>query len=247
MGTTVTLDLFGGDAPAHAELTARLEEAVEVLRAADDVFSTWVSWSPLSRLRRGELDLDEAPEVVREVLTKCDVARLLTRGWFNPWSMPGGVDPTGLVKGWAAQRALDILRSLDVRGALVNAAGDVASFGGLAEDEPFRIGVVRPDDPRRLACVVTCHGAVATSGSYERGPHLINPFTGRPAAAASSATVTGPNLGLADAFATALAVAGPEGLDFIESLEDYEGLVIDDAGDYHATRDFPLTERFPRH
>ena len=77
------------------------------LRWVDDVFSTWKPESPVSRLRRGEIGLGDAPPEVAEVLELCRRAREASDGWFDPWAMPGGVDPTGLVKGWAVERALD--------------------------------------------------------------------------------------------------------------------------------------------
>ena len=91
--------------------------------------------------------------------------------------MPGGLDPTGYVKGWAAQRALGAFRASGICGAIVNAAGDIASFGGLRSGQPFRIGIADPFSPRRLAEVVYLTGTIATSGTYERGDHLIDPRT----------------------------------------------------------------------
>ncbi len=135
--------------------------------------------------------------------------------------MPGGVDPTGYVKGWAAQNALAAFSAECIVGAIVNAVGDIASFGGLGNGKPFRIGIADPLSPRRLAEIVELTGAIATSGSYERGSHLIDPHLGRPSARAASASVTGPDLGLADALATAVAVAGTPGLAFIEPLDNY--------------------------
>jgi FAD:protein FMN transferase len=123
---------------------------------------------------------------------------------------------------------------------LVNAAGDIASLGGLGGGEPFKIGIADPASPRRLAAVVRLTGAIATSGTYERGDHLIDPHSGRPAARAASASVTGPDLGLADALATAVAVAGPPGLALIEALDGYEALVITGDGALRWTERFPL-------
>ena len=211
MGTVVTVDLYGDTHIDKGELTRGVDAAANVLREADEVFSTWKSHSPLSRLRRGVLTISDVPVVVLDVLDECRTARRLSRGWFDPWSLPGGVDPTGLVKGWAAQRSLDPLRGYGLSGVLVNAAGDIASFGGTGNGEPFRLGVVRHGNRNQLACIVESPGAVATSGTYERGNHLVNPFT-QIATSTASATVTGPDLGLADALATALAVAGPSGL-----------------------------------
>ena len=155
--------------------------------------------------------------------------------------MAGGVDPTGLVKGWAAQRALGALTSGDLLGAIVNAAGDVTCFGGPAPATPFRIGIVDPLSPGRLACVVDLAGAIATSGTYERGQPPLRPADPSTTARVASASVCGPDLALADALATALAVAGVEGLTLIESTEDYEALTISFDGAKRWTTNFPFT------
>ena len=153
--------------------------------------------------------------------------------------MPGGIDPTGYVKGWAAQRALGAFRASGVCGAIVNAAGDIASFGDLGGGKLFRVGIADPFSPGRLAEVVYLTGAIATSGTYERGNHLIDPRSGL-AARVASASVTGPDLGLADALATAVAVAGEAGLDLIEALDGYEALTIAFDGRRRWTENFPF-------
>jgi thiamine biosynthesis lipoprotein len=242
MGTVVTLDLYDDAPPSASALAPLIGEAISVLHRADETFSTWKEMSSISRIRRGELSVDDAPHDVRTVFELCEDARRDSRGWFDPWAMPGGVDPTGLVKGWAAQQCLDVLRRANVAGALVNAAGDVASFGGPRDGEPFRVGVADPDNPRRLACVVESPGAVATSGSYERGAHLIDPHSGLATTRAASATVVGTDLSRADALATALVIAGESGLPLFSELMDYEGLIISNDGRYHMTPDFPLVQ-----
>ncbi|MHB8378843.1 MAG: FAD:protein FMN transferase [Acidimicrobiales bacterium] len=240
MGTVVTLDLFDVAEPLTSTLAPLIDEALHVLHVADAMFSTWSDESCVSRIRRGELSVDDAPHDVKTVLDLCREARSISRGWFDPWAMPGGVDPTGLVKGWAGQRALDVLRRADVGGATVNAAGDVASYGGPQAGAPFRVGIADPANPGRLACVVETPGAVATSGTYERGAHLIDPHSGRAATRAASATVVGPDLALADALATALVIAGAQGLRVIDESSDYEGMVIDDDGALRMTPGFPV-------
>ncbi len=207
MGTVVTIDLYCERAVERGELYVRVARARSVLQRADAVFSTWKEHSPVSRLRRGEITLAEAPAEVAQVLEGCEAARSASLGWFDPWAMPAGADPTGYVKGWAAQRALGALAMAGVSGAIINAAGDIAAFGSPGAGRRFRVGIVDPSDRRELACAVELTGAVATSGTYERGAHLIDPWSGKPAARVASATVTGPDLGLADALATALAVA----------------------------------------
>ncbi|HEX3489647.1 MAG TPA: FAD:protein FMN transferase [Streptosporangiaceae bacterium] len=238
MGTIVVIDVYAeaGRPGVHGALAS----ANAVLHRADRVFSTWRPDSAISRLRRGEITAGQIPPEVTEVLRLCAVARDLSDGWFDPWAMPGGVDPTGYVKGWAAQQALAELQATGVSGAIVNAAGDVASSGTMGAGVPFRIGIADPFAPRQLAAIVDLTGAVATSGSYERGQHLVDPFSGRPAARAASASVTGPDLGLADAVATALAVAGDSGLAWIEPIDGYEALVIGRDGARKCTHGFPL-------
>ena len=192
MGTVVTIDVYATDGTAGTDLSGQLTTARAMLQRADAVFSTWQPHSPVSRLRRGEITSAQAPAEVCEVLGQCAIARELSGGWFDPWAMPGGLDPTGYVKGWAAQKALGAFRASGICGAIVNAAGDIASLGGLGPGQPFRIGIADPFSPRRLAEVVYLTGAIATSGTYERGHHLIDPHTGRAIARAASASVTGP-------------------------------------------------------
>jgi len=240
MGTVVTIDIYAANSRCGRDVTLGLARARATLQRADAIFSTWKADSPMSRLRRGEITRENAPVEVDEVLDLCAIARELSDGWFDPWAMPGGVDPTGYVKGWAGQRALAALASSEISGAIVNAAGDIASFGGPEAAAPFRIGIVDPLSPDQLACVVALTGAIATSGSYERGQHLIDPRSGRPTTRAASASVSGPDLGLADALATALAVAGEPGLDVIGRLDGYEALVMSFDGSRRWTKDFPF-------
>jgi len=249
MGTIVIIDVYAAAGPGAAagdterpdgEIGRQLAEAVAVLHRADATFSTWLPASPVSRLRRREITSAQAPAEVAEVLERCAVARDLSAGWFNPWAMPGGLDPSGYVKGWAAQRALAAFSASGVCGVLVNAAGDIASTGGLPDGRPFRIGIADPHAPLRLGAIVELTGAIATSGTYERGDHLIDPHSGRPAARAASASVTGPDLGLADALATAVAVAGEPGLDLIDAIEGYEALIINPDGSRRWTKRFPI-------
>jgi thiamine biosynthesis lipoprotein len=240
MGTVVTFDLYDDADALSMDLERALREAIAVLHSADEVFSTWKVDSPISKLRRGAITEKQCPPEVSDVLELCRAARAISAGWFDPWSMPGGVDPTGFVKGWSAQRSLDVLRNSGVCGALVNAAGDTASFGGPRAGARFRIGIVDPAATQRLAHIVESPGAVATSGTYERGPHLVDPHSGRPCSRVASATVTGVDLGLADALATALAVAGDQGLALIEALDDYEALVIGFDGRSTMTSNFPI-------
>jgi len=239
MGTAVSFVVPTREMPAP-EARDALKEACRILHEADAVFSTWNPDSPMSRLRRGELALDDAPPVLREVLGECELARELSGGWFDPWAMPGGVDPTGLVKGWAAQRALEELRDAGLAAAMVNAGGDIACFG----ERPWRIGVRHPLDAEQLVCVAEVDGAIATSGGYERPGELLDPRTGEAAEALLQATVIGPDLALADAWATALVVLGEDGLEMAAEC-GYEAVVVTADGRMLASAGFPLAAAVP--
>ena len=242
MGTVVTLSLFHADGLDMTRARPYFDEAEHVLREVDRVFSTYRPESPVSRLRRGEMALGEAPPEVAEVLDLCREAREKTAGWFDPWAMPGGVDPTGLVKGWAAGKALTVLVAAGTDGALVNAAGDLASHGVVAPGQGFRAGIADPAAPGTLAAIVALDGALATSGTYERGSHLLNPHTQVRESAVASASVTGPDPALADAFATALCVGGEAVLERLEHVAHYEAFVINFDGSRRMTPGFALVD-----
>jgi thiamine biosynthesis lipoprotein len=230
MGTVasfaVVLPADGQAAVNRQAATQAIQAACVVLHEADANFSTWEPGSPVSRLRRGEVALSDLPPVVADVLDRCASARRASGGWFDPWAMPGGVDPTGLVKGWAVDQALAVLREAGMPAAMINGGGDIAVYGSPAPGQAWRIGIRHPWRSGALAAIVEVGAAVATSGSYERDAHLIDPFTRRPGGRAASATVTGPSLAIADALATALAVGGDKALGIVGGLDGYDGYLI---------------------
>jgi thiamine biosynthesis lipoprotein len=238
MGTVVSFDIRPRGL-AYERTRAALARACDVLQRADDVFSLYQPASPLSRLRRGELTLASCPPEVSDVLALCEQARELSGGWFDSWALPGGVDPTGLVKGWAAHQAAQVLQDAGVGAGMVNAAGDIVVFGRPSPASAWRIGIRSPASPDHLLCIVDADGAVATSGSYERGDHVRDVRTGGPAAAALSATVCGPDLAIADALATGLLAAGEAGFGAVTSA-GYEALTVLPGGGVVQTREFPL-------
>jgi thiamine biosynthesis lipoprotein len=241
MGTVVSIDVkFAAGAEPLASLA--LASACESLHQADGVFSTWQPDSPISRLRHGRASADDVPQEVLDVLTECRCVRDLSGGWFDPWAMPGGVDPTGYVKGWAAQRVLDVLRNFGALAAMVNAGGDVAAFGRPRPDRPWRLAL---RDPRttdtNLGVVPLEDAALAVSGTYERGDHITDPRTGRAATAGVlSAAVVGPDLGMADALATGLVAGGATAARSFEEIPAYAGWYMLVDGTENRLGDFPL-------
>jgi len=225
MGTVVSFDIRRGRT-GRDEVFLALAEARGGLHRADAVFSTWKANSPMNCVRRGELRVEDAPSDIALVLGLCEVARRASQGWFDPWGVPGGVDPTGMVKGWAAQDAMLRLEAAGVAGAMVNAGGDIALTGSPEPGRPWRIGIRDPWNNRRVIAVLDASAAVATSGAYERGDHVLNPRPGRGGPAIASATVIGPDLAFADAFATGLLAAGESGLEWVRDLDGYDALIV---------------------
>lgn len=238
MGTVVSFDLRAAGL-SRARTDAALAHARHVLHEADRVFSLYRPRSPISRVRAGRLAVADGPVEIAEVLALCAQVRDLSDGWFDPWRLPGGLDPSGLVKGWAAERAAAVLRRAGVGAAMVNAAGDVAVFGRPVADRGWRIGIRSPEAADRLVCVIDAEAAVATSGRYERGDHVIDPHSGRPARGARSASVHGPSLAVADALATGLLAAGPPGLAWVRRA-GYEALLVDSTGAVIHSDGFPV-------
>jgi len=206
MGTTVSIDVRDQGVPGPV-----LEEAVAELRALEARFTTYSDDSEIKRIERGELSPVDAHPDVREVLNACAVLHAESDGAFDAWR-GGGLDPSGYVKGWAAERAADVLRRAGATRFALNLGGDLVCSGGTAPDEPWRVGVRHPAQPGRMAIVLGIRdGAVATSGSYERGDHVVDARTGRPANAWRSLTIMAPDLATADAVATAALAMGERG------------------------------------
>jgi FAD:protein FMN transferase len=189
--------------------TAALGEAVRLLHDIDATFSTYRADSEISRLRRGELDVRHARPEVREILRRCAELEIETDGYFSAYA-GGELDPSGLVKGWAIERASDVLRAAGSTDHCVNGGGDVQCAGDAAPGVPWRVGIAHPWEPGSVAAVVAGTGlAVATSGTAERGHHVLDPHTGRAPVGAASVTVVGQQLSVVDAYATAAFAMGP--------------------------------------
>jgi FAD:protein FMN transferase len=209
-----------------------LDDAFAWLRWVDATFSTFDPRSEISRWGRGALALRDAHPLVRAVLDRCARLRLETGGAFDIRFRHGAPpDPSGYVKGWSVERAGALLAAAGARDFCLDAGGDVLVRGG-----PWRVGIRHPRRRDRLARVLVLHdAAVATSGAYERGEHILDPRTERPPSGVQSVTVVGPDLGTADAYATAAFVAGPE---WTAGLRGYDAMTIVPGDRVLSTRGF---------
>ncbi len=142
----------------------------------------------------------------------------------------------GIAKGYAVDKAAEMLIAKGVGSALINAGGDIRVVGSK-DDSPFRVAIANPDDPSDYIAILDLKDvSVATSGNYERyfdpekkAHHIMDPKTGKSALGVISVTVIAKTAIDADALATAVFVMGPEkGIRLIESLDDTECLIIDE-------------------
>ncbi|MGI8677566.1 MAG: FAD:protein FMN transferase [Jatrophihabitans sp.] len=215
MGTVFTIDVRPPGVPACA-----VADVIDWLHQVDAIYSTYLPDSVVSRLRDGRLARGAAGEQVRAVLAQCDQLERITGGAFSAWA-GGELDPSGYVKGWAIERASDILVAAGAPNHCVNGGGDVQCRGTPAPGRPWSVGIADPARPGRLIARVEDDGsfavadgdrsfAVATSGNGERGAHVVDPRTGQLAAALGSVTVLGARLADVDAYATAAYAMGRE-------------------------------------
>jgi thiamine biosynthesis lipoprotein len=224
MGTAIGLDVRDASVAPDA-----LEQAFEYLRGVDARFSPYRPESEVSRLIRGEIGAADTSPELREVLAMSEEIRLTSEGYFDirGHRPDGRPDPTGLVKGWSLENAGRILESAGARNYCINGGGDIVARGEAAPGQAWRIGIRHPLIADALATVLAVrNGAVATSGAYERGEHIRDPFTGRAPIDLRSITIVGPSLTFADAYATAAFAMGPTGLAWVAGLPDYEGCAI---------------------
>jgi thiamine biosynthesis lipoprotein len=227
MGTTASLHVDDDVDNGAFDAVARAVQAeMERLEA---MFSVYRPDSEISRINAGSLHhLDASPEVL-DVLDACAWLEQVSEGAFSIRRSreSTAIDPSGFVKGWAAEHASRLLVDLGLSHWYLGVGGDYVLHGGLASGEPWRIGIIDPRDASMLVGTVEVkNGALATSGTAERGKHLWDPRTGKPATAFLSVTVTGPSLTWADAYATTVFVLGEPGLEWIERFPGYSVMPV---------------------
>lgn len=237
MGTAISVEIVG----AHSAL---VDEAFAWFREVDERFSTYKENSEVNKLSRGEITVEECSDDLRFVLSQTTRLWSETDGYFDVYAT-GSLDPSGFVKGWSVQVASDRLAAAGATDHCLNAGGDVRVRGRPEPGKLWRVGIRHPFEPMKLAWVLEGTDlAVATSGTYERGWHVFDPFSGVPAQALCSVTVTaagaGADLGRADALATAAIAMGRKGIDWLAGLTGYESAVVTHNGEAYSSDGLPV-------
>jgi thiamine biosynthesis lipoprotein len=237
MGTRITVDLRDRLGPDV------LESAFAWLRWVDATFTTFRADSEVASINRGELTESQASPQVREVLAACRLMRDRSGGAFDAEAaaqLPevrrrpgsgggrrGAVEPAGYVKGWALDLVWEQLALAGAQNALLEAGGDFIARGCPAPGRSWRIGIQHPVELDRVAAVIEGRNlAVATSGEYRRGAHIVDPATGGRPRGLLSVSVVSRSLAVADACATAAFAMGETGAGWLAREDGVEAMVV---------------------
>lgn len=225
MYTVFSLVVAGALPPDIDGVVASIEDDFELVESRLSVFRPH---SEISQWQAGRLQEAQLSADTLEVIAACAQAEEITGGLFSA-RRDGGYDPTGYVKGWALARGGRRLDESAVGSYCLNGGGDIIARGVNPQGEPWRLGVAHPYRPGELATIVAAAPgdarpiAVATSGTSERGSHIVSPLDGwRPVN--SSITVVGHDIAFVDMVATAALAAGREGPQASAKLVQHLGL-----------------------
>lgn len=222
MGMPITIKVVDDG----SSLDSIFEKVFGFFRHVDEIFSPFKKTSMISRLSDRSIDLAACPPEVRQVIAECEAAKRRTNGYFDI-NFNGRLDPSGYVKGWAIERAANLIIEFGLTNFYIEAGGDSQVCGRNENDEPWKVGIKHPRQKNMFAKILRLNNAaIATSGTYERGEHIYNPLSGQLADELLSLSVVGTGICEADMLATAAFAMGPVlGLEFI-AAEGLEGFAI---------------------
>lgn len=156
----------------------------------------------------------------------------------------------GIGKGYAAEKAKELLMRNGAKSGVVNASGDLTTWGRNPNNKEWTIAITDPNNTGlAFSYMSIANMSVATSGNYEKYiaingkkySHTINPKTGMPISGIKSVTIITPNAELADAMATPVAVMGISvGLNLVNQIKNMEAIIIDDDNQLHVSQNIKL-------
>ena len=251
MDTFAEVSLFSIE---RARASEAMEEAFKEIERIEKLFSRFDKASEVSRINAsaGEKEVIVSPELF-EIIERSIYYSRISRGAFDITAAPLKkgryediildrdrlsvrfldkgikIDLGGIAKGYAVDRAVQILRSYGIESALVDMGGNIYALGSPPGKKAWRIGIRDPRDKDNIIHRLSLKDrAVATSGNYERPSHIIDPASGNPAARVMSVTVASDSAERSDALSTAVFVMGIEdGLGLIRSFKGTEVFIFD--------------------
>lgn len=208
---------------------SELEKIFDFLRYVDKQYSPFIDTSIVTKINHQQVAENKYDDELREILAWADKTKAESAGSFDVWHNDT-FDPSGIVKGWALQKASDMLRTITTN-FYIEAGGDIQVSGLNDISKPWRIGIRNPFDRRQnVAIIELADYAVATSGTAIRGQHIYDPVSEKTLEDIVSVSVVAPAIIDADRMATAAFAMGTRGIQFIENMLGYEGYMIDKDG-----------------
>lgn len=232
MGVPMSVDV------RNSRLTREATEAVVAaafarLDADDRRFSPYRDDSEISRINRDELLVMDASPELRQVLQIAEHVQKASGGAFNIRDPRGRLDANGVVKGWSAQHACNLLIDAGLGTFCFNAGGDIVAQGQPERGRGWHVAVRSPLEDTPLAVLNVQNRAVATSGTYERGPHIWDGRGGHHPSVLTSATVVADRLTTADVLATTVIALGPDGVRWAAETYGCAVLALDSRSRLH--------------
>lgn len=235
------------------ELFDLIERSVAISKLTDGAFD--ISYASLDRVWKfdGTMKVMPSQDEIAKSVSKVGFENIVldkntSTVFLKLYGMKIGFG--GIAKGYAADIAKKMLQSQGVIAGIINASGDMNTWGFQPNGKEWQAGITNPLNKNKVfALMPISNTAVVTSGNYEkyvefngkRYSHIINPKTGYPSSGIVSVSVFAPRAELADALATSIFVMGIEvGLNFVNQIKNIECIIVDDKGKIHSSKEIEL-------
>jgi thiamine biosynthesis lipoprotein len=239
------------------EILGLLERCHQISSISRGSFDITVG--PLKKLYNFKNSFIEFPEkkIIKETLRKTGYHHLiLSKEESSVFLARKGmhISFAAIGKGYAADCVKKIWLEEGLKSGYINASGDLTAFGTKVDGSPWKMGIVNPDNPRKILYAFELSStSIATSGDYEqyfiyngkRYSHNIHPKTGLPLQGIKSVSVVSPSAELSDALATAVYVMGAKnGIDFIDQLPNTHCIVISEDNKHYFSKNLDLMNKY---
>jgi len=234
------------------ELFSLIQRALKISNLTDGAFD--ISYASMDKLWKYDGSMTQMPskEAIKKSVAKVGYQDIIvdpknSTVFLKNKGMKIGFGAIG--KGYAADKAKKLLISNGVSGGIINASGDINSWGSKPSGSSWQVAITNPLNKNKAFAMLPIKDAVVTSGNYEkyvtfnsrRYSHIIDPRTGYPSQGIISVTVFAPKAELADALATSVFVMGVEtGIDRINQLKAVECIIITDTGNIITSNNLTL-------
>jgi len=252
---TTAINSNAGISPVKVdqELFDLMKRSIAISKVTDGAFD--ISYASMDRIWRFDGSMLEMPskEMIQNSIRYVGFDKIIFNDEKGTVYLPEKgmkIGFGGIGKGYAADRAKQLLTNEGVRSGIVNASGDMNTWGKKLNGDDWKIAITNPLNKEKSFGVISLsNGAIVTSGDYEkfvnfngeRYSHIIHPKTGMPCKGIISVSVLAPKAELADALATSIFVMGIEvGINRINQMPNIECIIIDEFGGIHQSENIEI-------